>query len=131
MYLFIYVRLFLQWNSLGCGRDSFGLLCDGLKINQSLEELDLRNNQIGPSAVKDLATAIRSNKSLKTLGINATKHYNIMRKIYSLILLIVCIMMNSLANKYMKIYLIKKKKQVLQFSIFNIVMSFVSIMYQT
>ncbi|KAF4523044.1 hypothetical protein B566_EDAN012773 [Ephemera danica] len=57
-------RLFLQWNSLGTGGDSFGTFCDGLGANQSLEVLDLRNNQLGPAHVRDLAAALRTNKSL-------------------------------------------------------------------
>jgi hypothetical protein len=59
----------LQWNSLGQSKEAFVVFCEGIGSNQSLQELDLRNNSLGESSAEDIAFAIKANKSLKTIGI--------------------------------------------------------------
>jgi len=66
-----FFRLFLQWNSLGQSKEAFGVLCEGIGSNQSLQELDLRNNSLRESSAEEIAFAIRANKSLKTIGMFA------------------------------------------------------------
>ncbi|XP_065338263.1 leucine-rich repeat-containing protein 45-like [Cloeon dipterum] len=62
-------RLFLQWNSLGQSKETFAILSEAIGANQSLQELDLRNNSLTAVSTEDLAFAIKSNKSLKTVDL--------------------------------------------------------------
>jgi len=60
--------LFLQWNSLGQSKETFAVLCEGIGANQSLQELDLRNNCLSETSTQDIAFAIKASKSLKAIG---------------------------------------------------------------
>lgn len=40
-----------------------------MTVNQTLEELDVRNNKIGPQGVASLATSLKHNTSLKRLDL--------------------------------------------------------------
>ncbi|XP_059472103.1 leucine-rich repeat-containing protein 45-like [Neocloeon triangulifer] len=62
-------RIFLQWNSLGQGKDAFAIFCESLGANQSLQELDLRNNSLTEMSTEDLVRAIKANKSLKAIDL--------------------------------------------------------------
>lgn len=62
-------RLCLEWNCLGVDGTRFGYLTEGISANDSLEVLDLRNNQISHDGASQLATAITRNTSLKTIDL--------------------------------------------------------------
>lgn len=64
----IYVRLTLNWNNIGESLEAFSAFCGGLSQNESLEFLDLRNNQISSAGANELSTALKQNHSLKVLG---------------------------------------------------------------
>ncbi|KAG8565094.1 hypothetical protein GDO81_012709 [Engystomops pustulosus] len=49
--------------------DGFSLLCDGLSCNQSLQRLDLRNNQISHKGAEELSTALKQNLTLRELDL--------------------------------------------------------------
>jgi len=59
----------LEWNSLGLLDDAFMVFCEGLGSSTSLESVDLRNNQISHHGAAELATALKRNATLRTLGI--------------------------------------------------------------
>ncbi|XP_068119747.1 leucine-rich repeat-containing protein 45 [Hyperolius riggenbachi] len=61
--------LILEWNSLGMWEDGFSLFCDGLSCNQSLQKLDLRNNQINHKGAEELSMAIKRNFTLQELDL--------------------------------------------------------------
>ncbi|XP_011304767.1 leucine-rich repeat-containing protein 45-like [Fopius arisanus] len=59
----------LEWNSLGTDTECFSKFCEGLSCNNSLEELDLRYNQISPLCTEALTKVLTRNKSLKILNL--------------------------------------------------------------
>ncbi|XP_063995011.1 leucine-rich repeat-containing protein 45-like [Diachasmimorpha longicaudata] len=59
----------IEWNSLGTDTECFATFCEGLSSNNSLEELDLRYNQISPLCTAALSKALTRNKSLKILNL--------------------------------------------------------------
>ncbi|KAI9092451.1 hypothetical protein DFS34DRAFT_294806 [Phlyctochytrium arcticum] len=61
--------LILEWNCIGIWEAGVRALADALSVNQTLEELDLRNNKIGPSGCQSLALCLRNNTSLRKIGI--------------------------------------------------------------
>ncbi|XP_077107524.1 leucine-rich repeat-containing protein 45 [Ranitomeya variabilis] len=61
--------LTLEWNNLGMWEDGFSLLCDGLSCNQTLEKLDLRNNQINHKGAEELSAALKQNLTLRELDL--------------------------------------------------------------
>uniref|UniRef100_A0A8C5WFK0 Leucine rich repeat containing 45 n=1 Tax=Leptobrachium leishanense TaxID=445787 RepID=A0A8C5WFK0_9ANUR len=61
--------LTLEWNSLGMLEDAFSMLCDGLSFNQTLQKLDLRNNQISHTGAEELALALKRNVTLQELDL--------------------------------------------------------------
>uniref|UniRef100_A0A8C8AUI6 Leucine rich repeat containing 45 n=1 Tax=Otus sunia TaxID=257818 RepID=A0A8C8AUI6_9STRI len=60
--------LILEWNSLGAWEEGFSFFCQGLGANNSLQQLDLRNNQINHQGAGELAMALKQNASLQELG---------------------------------------------------------------
>ncbi|KAG9473589.1 hypothetical protein GDO78_004077 [Eleutherodactylus coqui] len=63
------ISLTLEWNNLGMWEDGFSLLCDGLGCNQTLQRLDLRNNQINHKGAEELSTALKQNLTLRELDL--------------------------------------------------------------
>lgn len=63
-------RLLLAWNSLGAARTGVAALAFAIASSPSLQEVDLRSNQIGPATAAALALALRTNNTLKRLGIS-------------------------------------------------------------
>ncbi|XP_015117480.1 leucine-rich repeat-containing protein 45 [Diachasma alloeum] len=59
----------IEWNSLGTDTECFTAFCEGLSSNNSLEELDLRYNQISPLCAEALSKLLTRNKSLKILNL--------------------------------------------------------------
>ncbi|XP_036610616.1 leucine-rich repeat-containing protein 45 [Trichosurus vulpecula] len=57
-------RLTLEWNNLGMWEESFSLFCEGLGANTTLQQLDLRNNQINHKGAEELAVALKNNSTL-------------------------------------------------------------------
>ncbi|XP_022091462.1 leucine-rich repeat-containing protein 45-like [Acanthaster planci] len=62
-------RLCLEWNSLGLDSDRFAFLAEGLAANNSLEMLDLRNNQLSHDGVSELSKALHRNCVLRSLDL--------------------------------------------------------------
>lgn len=60
--------LTLEWNSLGAWEDAFAAFCGGLAANGTLQQLDLRNNQISHTGAEQLALALAANSTLQELG---------------------------------------------------------------
>lgn len=48
--------------------EGFSFFCQGLRANNVLQHLDLRNNQINHQGAGELATALTHNTSLQELG---------------------------------------------------------------
>lgn len=63
------ISVTLEWNNLGMWEDGFSLLCDGLSCNQTLQRLDLRNNQINHKGAEELSTALKQNLTLRELDL--------------------------------------------------------------
>ncbi|XP_065708136.1 leucine-rich repeat-containing protein 45 isoform X1 [Patagioenas fasciata] len=61
--------LILEWNSLGVWEEGFSFFCQGLGANNSLQRLDLRNNQINHQGAGELAMALKHNSSLQELDL--------------------------------------------------------------
>ncbi|XP_074703876.1 leucine-rich repeat-containing protein 45 [Strix aluco] len=61
--------LILEWNSLGAWEEGFSFFCQGLGANNSLQQLDLRNNQINHQGAGELAMALKQNASLQELDL--------------------------------------------------------------
>ncbi|NXL59568.1 LRC45 protein, partial [Chordeiles acutipennis] len=61
--------LILEWNSLGVSEEGFSFFCQGLKANNFLQRLDLRNNQINHQEAGELAMALKQNASLQELDL--------------------------------------------------------------
>ncbi|XP_073395518.1 uncharacterized protein [Physcomitrium patens] len=62
-------RLLLAWNSLGAARTGVAALAFAIASSPSLQEVDLRSNQIGPATAAALALALRTNNTLKRLDL--------------------------------------------------------------
>uniref|UniRef100_A0A8C3Y6U5 Leucine rich repeat containing 45 n=1 Tax=Catharus ustulatus TaxID=91951 RepID=A0A8C3Y6U5_CATUS len=61
--------LTLEWNSLGMWEEGFSFFCQGLRANNFLQHLDLRNNQINHQGAGELAMALAQNSSLQELDL--------------------------------------------------------------
>eukprot|EP00158_Paraphelidium_tribonemae_P005522 Partr_v1_DN27383_c0_g1_i3_m46351 putative leucine rich repeat containing 45 len=61
--------LSLEWNCVGIWDNGIKALGDALNLNQHLENLDLRNNKIGPSGGAVIAAGLKSNTVLKSLDL--------------------------------------------------------------
>uniref|UniRef100_A0A8D2PQ28 Leucine rich repeat containing 45 n=1 Tax=Zosterops lateralis melanops TaxID=1220523 RepID=A0A8D2PQ28_ZOSLA len=61
--------LTLEWNSLGLWEEGFSFFCQGLRANNVLQRLDLRNNQINHQGAGELAMALTHNTSLQELDL--------------------------------------------------------------
>ncbi|XP_040845675.1 leucine-rich repeat-containing protein 45 isoform X2 [Ochotona curzoniae] len=61
--------LTLEWNSLGAWEDAFAAFCGGLAANGTLQQLDLRNNQISHTGAEQLALALAANSTLQELDL--------------------------------------------------------------
>uniref|UniRef100_A0A8C5U8Q3 Leucine rich repeat containing 45 n=1 Tax=Malurus cyaneus samueli TaxID=2593467 RepID=A0A8C5U8Q3_9PASS len=61
--------LTLEWNSLGLWEEGFSFFCQGLRANNCLQQLDLRNNQINHQGAGELAMALTQNASLQELDL--------------------------------------------------------------
>ncbi|XP_033037524.1 leucine-rich repeat-containing protein 45 isoform X4 [Trachypithecus francoisi] len=61
--------LTLEWNSLGTWDDAFATFCGGLAANGTLQQLDLRNNQINHQGAEELALALKGNTTLQQLDL--------------------------------------------------------------
>ncbi|TPX69775.1 hypothetical protein SpCBS45565_g02220 [Spizellomyces sp. 'palustris'] len=61
--------LVLEWNCIGIWEAGVRALADALSINHTLEELDLRNNKIGPNGCQSLALCLRNNTTLRCLDL--------------------------------------------------------------
>ncbi|TPX59880.1 hypothetical protein PhCBS80983_g02141 [Powellomyces hirtus] len=59
----------LEWNCIGIWQAGVRSLADGLSVNQALEDLDLRNNKIGPEGTQTLAICLKSNMALRRLDL--------------------------------------------------------------
>ncbi|XP_030894795.1 leucine-rich repeat-containing protein 45 isoform X4 [Leptonychotes weddellii] len=59
--------LTLEWNNLGTWEDAFATFCGALAGNGTLQQLDLRNNQISHKGAEELALALTCNASLQQL----------------------------------------------------------------
>nr|KAJ3422966.1 Leucine-rich repeat-containing protein 45 [Polyrhizophydium stewartii] len=57
----------LEWNCIGIWESGVRAIADALSINQTLEELDLRNNKIGPQASHHIALCLKHNTRLRKL----------------------------------------------------------------
>ncbi|XP_043924153.1 leucine-rich repeat-containing protein 45 isoform X3 [Protopterus annectens] len=61
--------LVLEWNGLGLWDEAFAVFCEGLRANQNLRQLDLRNNQISHQGAEGLAVALKHNNTLEELDL--------------------------------------------------------------
>lgn len=59
----------IEWNNLGSQEDAFAKFCDGLACNHSVEELDLRYNQVSTLCADFLSDALKKNRSLRKLNL--------------------------------------------------------------
>ena len=50
--------------------NAFTIFCEGVAANNSLQALDLRNNQISHDAAAELCRALKQNCTIKALGIH-------------------------------------------------------------
>jgi Ran GTPase-activating protein (RanGAP) involved in mRNA processing and transport len=64
----IIIRLLLEWNCIGIWDNGVSNLSEALTLNMTLEELDLRNNKIGPQGVQILAASLKHNTCLRRIG---------------------------------------------------------------
>ncbi|XP_071797513.1 leucine-rich repeat-containing protein 45-like [Asterias amurensis] len=62
-------RVCLEWNSLGLDSDRFTLLAEGISANNSLERLDLRNNQISHDGASELMKSLQRNCALQSVDL--------------------------------------------------------------
>jgi len=60
----------LKWNHIGSHERGVQALCDVLKGNSSISNLDLRNNKLGPDCAKYLGEMIRENSTLTTMDLS-------------------------------------------------------------
>ncbi|KAG7210268.1 hypothetical protein KM043_011815 [Ampulex compressa] len=63
-------RVQLEWSNVGCSLESFSVFCRGLSQNHSVEELNLRFNQLAFECVEYICKVIRWNKCLKILDLS-------------------------------------------------------------
>ncbi|XP_008826531.1 leucine-rich repeat-containing protein 45 isoform X1 [Nannospalax galili] len=61
--------LTLEWNNIGAWEDAFATFCGALAANSTLQQLDLRNNQISHKGAEELALALKGNTSLQQLDL--------------------------------------------------------------
>ena len=66
--IFCVISMILEWNNVGMLDDTFMVFCEGLGSSTSLTSLDLRNNQISHNCASELATALKRNTTLRSLG---------------------------------------------------------------
>lgn len=59
----------LEWNALGMLDNSFAMFCEGVGANNSLQALDLRNNQISHDGAAELASSLKRNCTLRALDL--------------------------------------------------------------
>ncbi|KAI8930191.1 hypothetical protein BC831DRAFT_547078 [Entophlyctis helioformis] len=59
----------LEWNCIGIWEAGIRAIADALSINQTLEELDVRNNKIGPQAIQNVALCLKHNTKLRKLDL--------------------------------------------------------------
>mmetsp|Transcript_3851 Transcript_3851/g.9295 ORF Transcript_3851/g.9295 Transcript_3851/m.9295 type:complete len:432 (-) Transcript_3851:32-1327(-) len=62
--------LCMKWNHVGSHERGVQALCDVLKTNHAMVQLDLRNNKIGPECGKHLGEMIRENRTLTHLDLS-------------------------------------------------------------
>lgn len=60
----------LKWNHVGSHERGLQALCDVLKHNQSVVQLDLRNNKIGPECGRHLGEMLRENSAITHLDLS-------------------------------------------------------------
>ena len=82
---------------------SFGMFCEGLAVNATLQVLDIRNNQITHDGASELAGALKRNRALKSLG-----RCDVYAGIVTCLLIIDTIMENCL-NRQLQIIFISDK----------------------
>ena len=58
----------MEWNCIGIWDSGVRAIADALSINETLQELDLRNNKIGPQGAQVLALCLKHNTKLRKLG---------------------------------------------------------------
>ncbi|XP_070580295.1 leucine-rich repeat-containing protein 45-like [Ptychodera flava] len=61
--------LVIEWNSMGMWENSFAAFAEGLAANNTLELLDIRNNQINHDSAGELAVALQRNTTLKIVDL--------------------------------------------------------------
>ena len=61
--------LSLEWNCIGIWETGTQAIADALANNHTLQEIDLRNNKIGPQGIQSLALALKHNTTLKRLDL--------------------------------------------------------------
>jgi len=62
--------LCLKWNHVGSNERGVRALCDVLKVNTSISQLDLRNNKIGGEAGAVLADMLRHNNTISHVDLS-------------------------------------------------------------
>ncbi|EPZ32880.1 Protein kinase, catalytic domain-containing protein [Rozella allomycis CSF55] len=62
-------RLTLEWNCLGVWETALEAISDALTLNNTLEDLDLRNNRISPQGMALLARGMKNNSSLQNIDL--------------------------------------------------------------
>ncbi|KAH3864420.1 leucine-rich repeat-containing protein 45-like isoform X2 [Dreissena polymorpha] len=63
------LSLCLEWNALGMLDNAFTIFCEGVASNQTLQALDLRNNQISHDSAAELGRALKQNSSIRALDL--------------------------------------------------------------
>ncbi|RKP18481.1 RNI-like protein [Rozella allomycis CSF55] len=62
-------RLTLEWNCLGVWETALEAISDALTLNNTLEDLDLRNNRISPQGMALLARGMKNNSGLQNIDL--------------------------------------------------------------
>eukprot|EP00347_Sterkiella_histriomuscorum_P016662 403352336 len=62
-------KISLEWNCVGVTDGGVQAICSALHHNTSVQELDLRNNQIQQSSAVHLADLLRANRTIKRLDL--------------------------------------------------------------
>ena len=68
MLVYFVCSLCLEWNAMGMLETAFSVFCEGLSNNVRLQVLDLRNNQISHDGATHIASALKVNCTLRSLG---------------------------------------------------------------